>query len=234
MSTIHPDEMLRSLIAKGCRSDKQKRLAKLHELCRAEYNGHSQGARDLSVANIARIAQSHKLLNQKSLYNAQSEDYVALINAWAAYSGPKQALVSKKVRPPEDKYSILDQITDPAVRSYCLIALAERDKLRNELNMLKATTVWTVDIRTKDTRGLRSPEPVPELALTETEERALQLALDPKKLAARNWQETVGGGIVDERGKPIFEPGFTLGIRRILKVASRAALVGSPMRKLPK
>lgn len=234
MSTIHPDEMLRSLIAKGCRSDKQKRLEKLHELCRAEYNGHSQGARDLSVANIARIAQSHKLLNQKSLYNTQSEDYVALINAWAAYSGPKQTLVSKKVRPPEDKYSILDQITDPAVRSYCLISLAERDKLRNELNMLKATTVWTVDIRTKDPRGLRSPDPVPELALTETEERALQLAIDPKKLAARNWRETAGGGIVDERGKPIFEPGFTLGIRRILKVASRAALVGSPIHTLPK
>lgn len=234
MSTIHPDEMLRSLIAKGYRSDKQKRLEKLHELCRAEYNGHSQGARDLSVANIARIAQSHKLLNRKSLYNAQSKDYVALINAWATYNGPKQALVSKRAKPPEEKYSILDQIMDPAVRSYCLIALAERDNLRNELNMLKATTVWTVDIRTKDKRSLLSPDLAPELALTETEERALKLALDAKKLAARNWRETAGGGIVDERGKPIFEPGFTFGIRRILEVASHAAVVGSSIPKLSK
>jgi hypothetical protein len=221
MSAIHPDEMLRSLIAKGCRSDKKHRLEKLHEICRAEYNGHSEGARDLSVANIARIAESHNLIkNQKTLYNAQSADYVALINVWAAHSGPKQALVSKRAKAAEDKYSIVDQIADPAVRSYCLIALAERDKLRNEINMLKATTVWTVDIR--KTAGLRLPstEPVPELALTDSEERALKLALEPKRLEARRWRETEGGGIVDERGKPIFEPGFALVIRRILKAAS--------------
>lgn len=233
MSAIHPDEMLRTLITKGCRSDKLQRLERLHEICRAEYNGHSQGARDLSVANIARIAKSHKLIrNQKTLYNAQSKDYVALINAWAAYSGPRQALVSKRASASEDKYAILDLITDPAVRSYCRIALAERDNLRNELNMLKATTVWTVDIRRPGGQSSSLQESTSESALTECEERALQLAIDPKKLAGRHWRETEGG-VVDERGKPIFEPGFTLGIRRILKTASRATLVGSPVRKLP-
>lgn len=223
MPPLHPDDILKSILTKGCRKDKAEKLQKLHEICFSEYSRHSQGARDLSVAHIARIAESHNILKQKTLWNSQSADYVSLIRAWAEYSGPRQSLASKRLTVPEDKYAILERITDSAVRGFCRIALAERDKLRNELNMLKATNVWAVDMRPK--RAITSGEETKaDFALTESEARALRLAVDPKILSARNWQETNSGGIVDERGKPIFEPGFSLGIRRVLSGIPQTAI----------
>lgn len=231
MSTLHPDQVLESLLAKGCRKDKEENLRQLHDICLAEFNRHSQGARDLSIAHIGRIAEAHKLFKQRTLWNAQSVDYVALIKAWAAFSGPRKPLVSKRLTAPDDKYAILERIDDPAVRSFCHIALAERDKLRSELNMLKATNVWSVDMRPKSVAisGDLAPS---GLSLTESETRSLSLAIDPKTLSAKNWRETESGGIVDERGKPIFEPGFARGIRKTLKAATPLAIEAKGTRKL--
>lgn len=215
MTPIHPDEVLKALLEKGHRSDKESKLCKLHELCLAEYNRYNQGSRDLSIANMARIAESHKLFKQKTIWNAQSADYVTLIKAWDAYNGPKPSQVVKRQNKHSDKYAFLESIQDPAVRSICQIALGERDKLRAELNMLKAATVWPIDMRPRE-KGTANCSVNEAEKLTDSERNALTHAIDARTLGGRNWHATDTGAVIDERGRPVYDPGYITGISKVL------------------
>lgn len=217
---IHPDEVLKALLAKGNRRDKEAKLQKLHELCSLEYSRHSQGARDLSLANMSRIAESHGLFKARAIYNKQSEDYAALIKAWEAHNGPKASKLIKEQTAPPDKYAFLKKIEDPAIRSLCQMALIERDKLRAELNMLKAKTQVIVDMRplgagiAKGTSNVAVIEPA--ALLTDSERNALIAAIDQKTLSQRKWRLGETGEVLDERDRFIFNPGFATGIAKIL------------------
>jgi hypothetical protein len=148
----HPDEVLKAFMAKGNRSDKVEKLQKLHELCSQEYSRNSQGARDLSIANMARMAESHGLFKARTIYNKPSEDYSALIKAWETYNGPKLSKLIKVQHTSQDKYAFLKKIEDPAIRSLCQMAMIERDKIRAELNMLKSVYVAPIDNRPLELR----------------------------------------------------------------------------------
>jgi hypothetical protein len=228
MSVVHPEEILETILAKGCRRDKADTLRKLHELCMAEYNRHSQGARDLSIAHIARLAESHKLLKLKTMWNPQSADYVSLIKAWEAFNGPKASLASKQKGVSASKYAFLEKIEDPAVRSMCELIVAERDRLRAELNMLKGTTTWNVDLRPKTPVARQDDFDL----LTESEISALTKAIEAKTISARDWSSTSSGGVVDVRGKPIYDPGYITGIEKTIRVATkRKAIENKSIRK---
>lgn len=218
---VHPDVVLKSLIDKGCRSDKAGKLKKLHELCFLEYKRHSQGARDLSIANIARIAESHGLFRARTIYNSQSDDYASLIRAWSAYNGPKASNVTKAQSTPTGKNDFLKAISDPALRTLCQIAFSERDKLRAELNMLKAKTKLIVDMRPKSRSVIENSDTVVEEAskfsFTNSERSALVKAVDPKVLAEKGWRLGEAGEVIDSRGRFIFHPGFATAIGKILE-----------------
>ncbi|KQT34144.1 gamma-mobile-trio protein GmtX [Methylophilus sp. Leaf414] len=221
-STQHPDSVLEALIAKGNRRDKEQKLRKLHELCAFEYNRHSQGARDLSLANISKLADSHGLFKARTIYNAQSSDYVVLISAWESYNGPKKVKQSTKINSKDDKkYAFLEKIEDPSVRSLCQIALIERDKLKAELNLLKSQTQVVVDMRplgAEIVKGAANVAVIETAAqLTESERIALAEAVDPKNLELRKWSLGHTGEIMDDKGRFIFKPGFATAIRNILK-----------------
>ncbi len=217
---VHPDEVLAAIIAKGNRRDKEEKLRKLHQLCSVEYSRHSQEVRDLSIANMARTAESHGLFKSRTIYNKQSEDYVALIKAWEAYNGPKAFKENKKQLLPSERYAFLKKIDDPAVRGLCHMALIERDKLRVELNMLKSITVVPIDMRplgaeiAKGASNVAIIEPVAQL--TDSERRALTAAIDPKNLAQRKWRLGDTGEVMDERERFVFNPGFATAIKKIL------------------
>lgn len=225
---LHPDEVLKAILAKGNRKDKEDKLRKLHELCSLEYNRHSQGARNLSLSNMARLAESHGLFKARVIYNAQSEDYASLIKAWDAYNGPKQSKVVKTQLTSPGKYAFLKKIEDPAIRGLCQMALIERDKLRAELNMLKAKTQVIVDMRPlgatieKGSTNIAVIQPAAQL--TDSERNALGAAIDPTILAQRKWRIGDAGEILDERGRFVFNPGFATGIVRILRGANMSPL----------
>lgn len=227
-TSVHPDEVLMAILAKGNRRDKEEKLRKLHQLCSDEYSRHSQEARDLSIANMARAAESHGLFKSRTIYNKQSEDYVALIRAWEAYNGPKASKVIKKQLLPVEKYAFLKKIDDPAIRSLCHMALIERDKIRVELNMLKSITVVPIDMRplgadiAKGSINVAIIEPAAQL--TDSERKALIAAIDPKNLARRKWRLGDTGEVLDERGRFIFNPGFATAIMKILGKSDKPAL----------
>jgi len=228
--SVHPDEVLKAILAKGNRKDKEAKLRKLHELCALEYNRHSQGARDLSLGNISRVAESHGLFKARTIYNAQSEDYASLIKAWAAYNGPKQSKVIKEQFAPADKHAFLKKIDDPAIRSLCHMALIERDKIRAELNMLKSKTELIINMRPLGAEIAKGSSnfAVIEMAaqLTDSERSALTAAIDPETLGPRGWLigETGEIALKDDPTRFIFNPGFATGIARILGKSSPALL----------
>src|ERR1700688_795817 len=85
MTSIHPNAVLESLLAKGGRSNRRANLVKMHDLCRRQ---HEAGSRDFSLPTVRRLPEAEGIRKGRALYNAQSADYKALIEAWAAYSGP--------------------------------------------------------------------------------------------------------------------------------------------------
>lgn len=216
----HPDEVLNALLAKGHRRDKEAKLRKLHELCAIEYSRRSPGARDLSVANMSKVAEKHGLFKARAIYNEQSRDYATVIKAWGAHNGPQRAKDAKAPSEPKAKYLFLERIEDPAIRSLCRMALIERDKMRAELNLLKSKTEVVVDMRplgteaTWGSRDLAAIEPAEQL--TDSERKALSAAIDPDVLAKRKLRIGDTGEVIDERGRFVFAPGFATAIAKVL------------------
>jgi hypothetical protein len=214
---IHPDAVLESLLAKGGRSNRRANLAAMHELCRRR---HEAGSRDFSLAAIGRVAEADGILKGRALYNAQSADYRTLIETWAAYAGPP-ALKPKKTLA---SHEFLMRIDDPAIRSIMQAIIAERDRLKAQLNVLKANTQVTVDRRPLGASVVASSDsrPVAVLAmaaqLTPSEREALQKSVSVDYLEARGLREGSHGEIVNERGRTVFEVGFARAIRKLLGI----------------
>ncbi|CAE6970530.1 gamma-mobile-trio protein GmtX [Paraburkholderia domus] len=212
---IQPDAVLESLLAKGGRSNRRASLAKMHELCRRQ---HEAGSRDFSLSAIGRLAEAEGIMKGRALYNAPSADYRALIEAWAAYAGPPAP------KPPRTlaSHEYLMRIEDPAIRSIMQAIIAERDKLKAQLNVLKANAQVTVDRRplAATVEAVPHAQPVTVLAmaaqLTPSEREALQKAVSAHYLEERGLREGSHGEIVNARGRTVFEVGFARAIRKVL------------------
>ncbi|MCE0980805.1 alpha/beta hydrolase [Pseudomonas monteilii] len=212
---IHPDAVLEALLAKGGRSNRRANLAKMQELCRRQYESSS---RDFSIPAIGRLAEADNIIKGRALYNAQSADYRSLIEAWAAYAGPPIPKPSKTLA----SHEYLMRIEDPAIRSVMQTIIAERDKLKAQLNVLKATSQVTVDRRPLGAALVTAPgtKPIAVLSLsaqlTESELESLRKAISSEYLEERGLLEGSHGEIVNERGRVIFEVGFARAIRKVL------------------
>lgn len=119
-------------------------------------------------------------------------------------------------------HEYLMRIADPAIRSIMQSIIAERDKLKSQLNILKANTQVTVDRRPLGATIATAPgmEPVAVLALaaqlTPSEHEALLKAISPEYLEKCGLREGSHGEIVNERGRILFDVGFTRAIRKVL------------------
>lgn len=224
---IHPDAVLESLLAKGGRSNRRTNLSKMHELCRKQ---HEAGSREFSLPAIGRLAEAKGILKGRALYNAQSADYRILIEAWAAYAGPPLPKPPKTLA----SYEYLMRIEDPAIRSIMQATIAERDKLKAQLNVLKANTRVTVDRRplgaTIVAASGSQPVVVLELPaqLTPSEREALQKAVSPDYLKEQGLREGSHGEIVNERGRIVFDVGFARAIRKLLGATAPARKSNEP------
>ena len=216
MTDIHPDAVLESLLAKGGRSNRRVNLVKMHELCRRR---HEAGSREFSLPAIGRLAEAEGIMKGRALYNAPSADYRALIEAWAAYAGPAAPKPPKALA----SHDYLMRIEDPAIRSIMQATIAERDKLKAQLNVLKANTQVTVDRRPLGATIAATPErqTVAVLTLssqlTPSEREALQRAVSAEYLEERGLKEGSHGEIVNEHRRTVFEVGFARAIRKVLE-----------------
>lgn len=211
----HPDEILDSILSKGSRSHRRRNLATVHEICRRQ---HQTGSRDFSIPAIGKLCEAEGVLKARALYNAPSADYRELISAWQGYAGPAVPKGPKVLA----SHEFLMRIEDPAIRSLMQGIISERDRLKAQLNTLKANTHIVVDRRPTGGKVAMSPGAAPllllstESQLTESEKQALSKSISAVFLSDRGWQEIAFGEIVNDKGRTIFDPGFATAIRKII------------------
>lgn len=217
VTDVHPDSVLEALLAKGGRSQRLANLRKVHYVCSRQHSG----SKDYSTANIGRICEAEGVLKGRALYNAASADYVCLIAAWAAYTGVDRAPRAQAPQPLAS-HEFLMRIEDPAIRSIMQATTAERDKLRAQVNILKANTVVTVDRRplgasvVPGDNGHTVAVLTMEAQLTDSEREALEQAISPKFLRDQGWHEGPRGEIMTYKGRTVFSVGYARAIRKIL------------------
>lgn len=211
----HPDDVLAALLQGCTREQKRENLRGLHDLCAAQH----AGSKDFSFPVIGKLWEATGGIKARALYNAPSEDYRTLIQAWEKHSGP----VEVRVAEPRTKAShdFIARIDDPAIRALVQGALIERDKLQAEVNLLKSLTQLNLD------RSPALPGPAPLAApllapaasapeLKPSEREALERAVSPEFLSDQGWTEGRSGEVLNDKGRRLFEPGFTRAIRKVL------------------
>lgn len=222
MTDVHPDAVLEALVAKGGRSQRIANLHKVHAICRRQH----ASSKDFTTSAIGRICEAEGVIKGRALYNAASADYVSLIDAWASFSGVDRGKPPPKARPLAS-HEFLRRIEDPAIRSIMQATTVERDKLRAQLNLLKAQTVLTIDRRPLGASVVSSGEGEPvavllmDAQLTDSEHEALTRSISPGFLNDQGWREGAHGEILTEHGRTVFPVGFARAIRKVLGKSHR-------------
>jgi hypothetical protein len=220
MSTIHPDDVLKAL-KEGARPQKQRNFDVIHEVC-AEL--HRLGSRDFSLATVGRISEQRRGVARSTLYNKASSDFRTLIQAWAVYAGevkPKFAGTPKPV-PEED---LLLRIEDAALLALIGVIVAERNRLRAEINTLRSHANIVIDRRILPGGFKATPDGHIVQVLTATEgllpfeRETLEKAISPQFLEQESWREGPDGEIRNAKGRKLFEVGFTTAIRKLISIS---------------
>jgi hypothetical protein len=214
-TNVHPEEVLKALLAQPRRSNVKRTLQALHDLCRKNYEA---GVRDFSIAGIGHKAEEAGLFVSGILYNPSSKAYKDLITAWGVYAGPIVAVPKKNLA----SYQYLMRIEDPAIRTIMQGVIAERDTLKAQINLIKGSNLGIVDLRSPRAMLVSHPEAgptavlMPDAQLMEVEREALRHAISAKFLADECWSEGERGEIKNAKGRILFKHGFTSAIRKIL------------------
>lgn len=213
MSKVHPSAVLAELLAATYRPERKKALQELYSLCEAQAAG---SVKDFSTATIGKVAWKLGILGKKTLSNKkQSAALISLIESWSAYAG------GDRVQAPSLERSALTEklltIPDPALRVLIQSQLAERDRLVAQVNLLKASTKLTVDLRSSGPEvGVGGPDGQKLPRLRDSELAALRAVIAPKFLLDEGWTEGSHGEIIaSENGRQIFPKGFLSALRKI-------------------
>jgi hypothetical protein len=213
---IHPDAVLQALLDAGGHATKLKNLKLVHEGCRRQ---HERNSRDFSLKTIGKYTEEQGGLSWRSIYNTPA--YIKLIEAWEAYAGPSDPTPRVHKKPPVAE-AFLARIEDPAIRSIMEGVIIERNKLRAENNLLRSLPRGVIDKRPLGATIAYTEESESVAVvhvgakLTASERDALTKSIDKEFLTDNAWAEGSHGEILNERGRTIFEVGFTSAIRKVL------------------
>ena len=137
--TTNPDVVFQQILDTKPRPQKVKSLQAIHELCRNLYESKS---RDFSLNTIRKEVEKQGIMNGKGLYNDAAADHRKLIEAWERLAGPVPVRAPVKVLATDAMVELID---DPAVRMLMQAVIAERNKLKAQLNTLKSNTTIVIN-----------------------------------------------------------------------------------------
>ena len=201
----------------------QQNLDKLNDTLKAYAES---GQRDFSITQIGRVSADNGGLAYEALRATRNKHYRTLIEAWAAkYNTNTKKPLSNTSRsksiPADNK--LLERIPDPAVRALFGQIIAERNRYRKEVNLLKQHANITIDKRPVrqfvDTTAEPSVEVLPSLSgvLIESEKKALAYAISDECMEKNDWQTTQAGQVKNmEDNSEVFPRGFVTGLRKLL------------------
>lgn len=217
MSTIDPNQLFEALRAGAQRAQKRRNLEIVHQMCAKL---HNLGSKDFSLSTIGRMSEEKGGMSLRALYNSTSGDFKALIRAWADFAADKVSETKPREAPPADT-ALLRKIPDPALRALVGSIIAERDRLRGEVKVLKTNANVVIDKRVLPGHVSVTPQGqviqvVNSAGLSETEKQSLAQAISPEFLRQEGWAEGANGEIVNNRGRKLFDIGFANAIRKLL------------------
>ncbi|WP_210442224.1 gamma-mobile-trio protein GmtX [Vibrio crassostreae] len=200
----------------------QQNLDKLNDMLKVYAES---GQHDFSITQIGRVSAENGGLAYEALRATRNKHYRTLIEAWAAKCNtstkkPLSNTSRSKYIPADNK--LLERIPDLAVRALFGQIIAERNRYRNEVNLLKQHANIIIDkrpVRQFDTTAEPSVEVLPSLSgvLTESEKKALAYAISDECMEKNDWQTTQAGQVKDmEYNCEIFPRGFVTGLRKLL------------------
>ena len=218
-TTIHPDMLMETILSKKHRKNKIFHLKMLNEICRKRYD---EGLFEFSLQTIGSLCEAEKIISKRTLFNAASEEYRSLIFAWEALSN------NHRNNDYQVDYSltILNRISDHAIRSIVQTIIVERNKLKSENNFLRSKVKIEIDNRPHLSSADYEQGEVVEKkdysikrkVLTDTEIHTLENAISDIFLEQQGWKKGKNDEIVNELGRTIFDIGFISGIQKIIKL----------------
>lgn len=219
MSVVDPNQVFEALSAEA-RTQKRQNLEIMHQVCATL---HRLGSRDFSLATVGRMSEERGGMSQRALYNSTSIDFKTLIRAWASFAACSSKVTAEpKVHEVEDNDSaLLMKIGDPALRALMGYIIAERNRLRGEVKLLRAHAEVVVDRRVLPghinvTPGGQVVQVMSSVGLSATEKQALSRAISAEFLAQEGWSEGSNGEIINNHGRKLFDIGFANAVRKVL------------------
>lgn len=220
---IDIDVILENL-KEGKRNKTQHSLDKLNETL---HNYYKRGERNFSITAIGRVSAEEGGIGYESIRATANKHYRDLIEAWAAKAKTttKKPLStqSRSHRVPQDN-QLLERIPDPALRVLFGQIIAERNRYRNEANILKSQAEVVIDRR--PVRNFDSQvDPPCELVLSlkdivsDNEIKALRFAASDECIDRQGWRVTQAGQVKTELGEEVFPRGFMTGLRKLVNEA---------------
>ncbi len=209
-------------LKEGRHSRTQASLDKLNEILQAYYNS---GQRDFSVTRIGRESVEKGGPGYQSIRATQNKHYRTLIEAWAAKANTTTkkpvAELSRSREVPADN-QLLERINDPALRALFGQIIAERNRYRKELNLLKQHANIVIDKRPvkQVAASADSVEVLPSLSgiLTPSEIKALTYAISEDCMEKQGWHYTKAGQVKSEEwGLEVYPRGYVNALRKVLR-----------------
>ena len=184
---------------------------------------HRLGSKDFSLSTVGRMSQERGGLSKRALYNSTSQDFKTLIRSWAIFVtiNTSQTNERKSRESIPDDRNLLLNISDPAMRALVGYVIAERDRLRGEVKLLRSQANVVIDRRVLPghiniTSEGQVIQVMSNVDLSDTEKQALDFAISREFLEQEGWTEGKNGEILNSRGRKIFDIGFANAIRKVL------------------
>lgn len=170
---------------------------------------------DFSIATVGKLSQEQGGPSTQTIRNRTGKHFQQLIDAWAAYSGTtrkKPLSARQKQLLNNNDQHILESIDDPVIRAVVGSLIAERNKYRDQLNVLKANADIVID---------RTSQSEPQVAaasnqLTPIEVEAMRAAVSEEFMSNQRWIVMPTGQVKDEDGIEVYKRGYVNGLLKLI------------------
>jgi hypothetical protein len=201
----------------------QLSLDKLNSIIEEYVN---KGGKDFSISTIGKkVSEVKGGPTYETIRATKNKHYRDLIEIWAAKAGtstkkPKSVLSSTKRN--NSDYALLERLTDPALRGAFGSIITERDRFRNEVNLLKKSTDLIIDRRPKAKDYTNNIVHSITNIINEREYDALKYSVSDECINEHNWEKLQNGRIIDiEYNMDIFPRGYVDAIIKIISAYDR-------------
>ena len=221
MVDVDPEVIFQELMTHA-NAQQRKSLTILHKVLKKHCDKREA---NYSIAEIARRSVANGGPTASTIRNKHGFRFRQLIEAWAAKAGTTMKMpvnpLGRSTKMPAD-YELLKLIPDPAARACFCQILAERNRFKSELNLLKAQTSMVIDLRPLPKPPPRAASDTVQLlpafvgVLNEMEIAALKSAILDEFFNMQGWRATAAGQVKDESGE-VYKHGYVTAIKKILK-----------------